>query len=269
MILLFYINIFSGSSWFLVEAQTPQLYMKDTHNLDPASFYLWFHYFSLWLTFSSKWKINWLIDVPQTSQDSLPLYFDSHHAERWASLLLCWLKPWTFFRLNLYTPPPIILSGSSPRDYKHSCYMLLLLSCSVMSDSLRPHGLQQASLSCPLPPAEACSNSCPLSQWCHPTIWSSVIPFTSYLQSFPASGSFLMSWLFVSSGQSLGASASASVLPRNIQDWFPLGLTGLTSLQSKGFTKVFFNTTVQKHQFFSSQPSLGSNSHIRAWLLEK
>ena len=104
--------------------------------------------------------------------------------------------------------------------------MLLLLSCSVMSDSLRPHGLQHSRLSCPSPSAEACSNSCPLSQWCHPTIWSSVIPFASCLQSFPASGSFLMSWLFVSSGQSLGASASPSVLPMNIQDWFILGLTG-------------------------------------------
>ena len=146
--------------------------------------------------------------------------------------------------------------------------MLLLLSCSVMSDSSRPHGLQHARLSCPSPSAEACSNSCPLSQWCHPTIWSPVIPFASCLQSFPASGSFLMSWLFVSSGQSLGASASPSVLPMNIQDWFPLGLTGLISLQSKGLIKVFFNTTVKKHQFSDAQPSLWSNSHIHPWLLE-
>ena len=126
------------------------------------------------------------------------------------------------------------------------CLKKLSLRLSVqfsLSDSqshpLRPHGLQHSRLSCPSPSAEACSNSCPLSQWCHPTIWSSVIPFASCLQSFPASGSFLMSWLFVSSGQSLGASASPSVLPMNIQDWFPLGLTGLISLQSKGLTKVF------------------------------
>ena len=146
--------------------------------------------------------------------------------------------------------------------------MWLLLSRSVVSDSLRPHGLQHARLSCPSPSAGACSNSCPLSQWCHPTIWFSVIPFASCLQSFPASETFLMSWLFSSSGQSLGASASASVLPMNIQDWFPSGLISLISLQSKGLTKVFFNTTVQKHQLFDAQPSSWSNSHIHPWLLE-
>ena len=99
---------------------------------------------------------------------------------------------------------------------------------------------------------ELCSNSCPLSWWCHPTILSSVIPFSSCLQSFPASGSFPMSQFFTSGGQSIGVSASASVLPMNIQDWFPLGLTGLVSLQSKGLSRVFSNTTVQKHQFFGA-----------------
>ena len=106
-----------------------------------------------------------------------------------------------------------------------------------------------------------------ISRWCHPTISSSVVPFSSCLQSFPASGSFPMSWLFTSGGQSIGA--SASVLPMNIQGWFPLGLTGLISLLSKGCSRVFSNTTVWKHQFFSSQSSLGSNSHIHTWLLEK
>ena len=101
-----------------------------------------------------------------------------------------------------------------------------------------------------------------------PTISSSVVPFSSCLQSFPTSGSFLMSWLFASGGQSIGVSTSASVLPMNIQDWFPLGLTGLISLQSKGLSGVFSNTTVQKHQFFGGQPSLWSNSHIHTWLLE-
>ena len=101
-----------------------------------------------------------------------------------------------------------------------------------------------------------------------PTISSSVVPFSSCLQSFPTSGSFLMSWLFASGGQSIGVSTSASVLPMNIQDWFPLGLTGLISLQSKGLSGVFSNTTVQKHQFFGAQPSLWSNSHIHTWLLE-
>ena len=142
-------------------------------------------------------------------------------------------------------------------------------SCSVMSNSLRPHGLQHARLPCPSPTSRACSNSCPSRWWRHPTISSSVVPFSSCLQSFPASGSLLMSWVFTSGGQSIGVSVSASVLPMIIQDWFPLRLTGLISLQSKELSKVFSSTTVQKHQFFSAQPSLWSNSHIHAWLLEK
>ena len=113
---------------------------------------------------------------------------------------------------------------------------------SVMSNSLWPHGLQHSGLPCPSPSPGACSNSCPLSWWCHPTISSSVALFCSCLQSFPASGSFPMSWLFTSDGQSTGVSASATVLPMNVQDWFPLGLTGLTSLLSKGLSRVFSNT---------------------------
>ena len=123
--------------------------------------------------------------------------------------------------------------------------LLLLFSCSVMSDYLWPHGLQHARLPCPSPSPRACSNSCPLSQWFPPTISSSVMPFSSCLQSFPLSGSFLMSWFFAFGSQSIGASASASVLLMNIQGWFPLGLTGLISVQSKGLSRVFFNTTVQ------------------------
>ena len=107
------------------------------------------------------------------------------------------------------------------------------------------------------------------SQWCHPTISSSVIPFSSCPQSFPASGSFQMSQLFASGGQSIGVSASTSVLPMNTQDWSPLGWTGWISLQSKGLSRVFSNTAVQKHQFFSTQLSLWSNSHIHTWPLEK
>ena len=121
-------------------------------------------------------------------------------------------------------------------------------------------------LPCPLPFPGACSNSCPLSRWCHPTISPSVIPSFSCLQSFPASGSFLMSWFFTSDGQSIGV--SASILPMHIQDWFPLGLSALISLQSKGLSRVFSNTTLQKHQFFSTQPSLWSNSHIHTWCKE-
>ena len=140
---------------------------------------------------------------------------------------------------------------------------------SVMSDSLWTHGLQHASLPCPSPTAGVYPNSCPLSQWCHPIISSSVVPFSSCLQSFPASGSFPMSQFFTSGDQSIRASASASVLPMNIQDWFPLGLTGWISLLSKGLSRAFSNTTVQKHQFFGAQLSLWSNSHIHIWLLEK
>ena len=113
------------------------------------------------------------------------------------------------------------------------------------------------------------SNSCPLSQWCHPTTSSSVILFSSYLQSFPVSGSSQMSQLFTSGGQNIGVSASISVLPMNTQDWFPLGWMGWISLQSKGLSRVFSNTTVQKQQFFGAQPSSQSNSHIHTWLLEK
>ena len=131
------------------------------------------------------------------------------------------------------------------------------------------HGLQHASLPCPSPSPGACSNSCLLSQWCHRTISSSVIPFSSCLQSFPASGSFPVSQFFTSGGQSISVSISASILPLNIQGWFPLGLTGLISLQSKGLSRVFSCTIVWKHQFFSSQPSLWSSSHICMWLLEE
>ena len=144
----------------------------------------------------------------------------------------------------------------------------LLFILSVVSDSLWPHGLQHVRFPCPLSP-RVCSNSCPLSQWCHPTISSSVTYFSSHPQSFPASGSFPMSWLFASGSPSIWASALASVLPVNSQNWFPLGWTSLISLLSKGLSRVFPNTTVQKHQFFGAQPSSQSSSHICTWLLEK
>ena len=141
-------------------------------------------------------------------------------------------------------------------------------SDSVMSDSLLPHGLQHARLPFPSATPKAYSNSYPLSWWCHPTISSSVIPFSSCLQPFPASRSFQMSQFFTSGGQSISVSAPASVLPMNIQDWSPLGWTGWISLLSKGHSRVFSNTTVQKHQFFGAQPSSQSNSHIHTWPLE-
>ena len=141
-------------------------------------------------------------------------------------------------------------------------------SCSVFPNTLWPHGLQHARFPCPLPTPRACWNSCPWSWWCHPTILSSVVPFSSCLQSFLASGLFKCQF-FASGGQSTGVSASTSVLPMNIQDWFRLGWTGWISLQVKGLSRVFSNTTVQKHQFFSAQLSSQSNSHIHTWLLEK
>ena len=141
-------------------------------------------------------------------------------------------------------------------------------SHSVVSDSLWPHEPQHVRPPCPSPTPEVYSNTRPLSRWCHPAISSSVNPF-SCLQSFPASGSFKMSQFFALNGRSIGVSASASVLPMNIQDWFPLGWTGLISLQSKGLARVFSNTTVQKHQFFGAQLCLWSSSHTHTWLLEK
>ena len=144
-------------------------------------------------------------------------------------------------------------------------------SCSIVSDSLRlrPHELQHTRPSCPSPTPRVHPNPCPLSRWCHPTVSSSVVPFSSCPHSFPASGSFQMSQLFASGGQSIRVSASTSVLPVNTQDWSPLGWTGWISLQSKGLSRVFSNTTVQKHQFFGVQLSSQSNSHIRTWPLEK
>ena len=129
-------------------------------------------------------------------------------------------------------------------------------SCSIMSDSLPPHGLQHARPPCPSPAPRVYPNPCPLSRWCHRTISSPVVPFSSHLQSFPPSGSFPMSQLFTSGGQSIGVSASAAVLPMRIQDWFPLEWTGWISLHSKRLSSVSSNTTVQKHQFFGTQLSL-------------
>ena len=141
------------------------------------------------------------------------------------------------------------------------CYCFCSLA---MSDCLQPHGLQHARLPCPSLSPGVCSDSCPLSQWCCLTISSSVAPFSFCLQSFPASKSFPMSWLFISGGQSIAA--SASVLPMNIQGWFSLGLIGLISLQSTGLSRVFSSTTVWKHQFFGTQLSLSSKI---LWVLYK
>ena len=148
----------------------------------------------------------------------------------------------------------IVNEGEVNVFLKFPCFLYdsVQFSCSVMSNSLWPHEVQHARPPCPLPTPEVYPNSCPLSQWCHPTISSSVVPF-SCPQSFPAPGSFPMSQLFISGGQSTRVSASASVLPMNTQDWCPLGWTSWISLQSKGLSRVFSGTTVQKHQFFCTQ----------------
>ena len=142
-------------------------------------------------------------------------------------------------------------------------------SCQVMSNSLWPHESQHTRPPCPSPTSGVYSNPCPSSQWCHPAISSSVVPFSSCPHSLPASGSFPMSQLFAWGGQSIGVSASESVLPMNTQDWSPLGWTGWISLQSKGLSRVFSNIIVQKHQFFGARLSSQSNSHIHTWPLEK
>ena len=141
-------------------------------------------------------------------------------------------------------------------------------SCSVVSDSLWPHEPQHIRPPCPIPTPRVQPNSCPLSRWRHPNISSSLVPISSCPQSFPASGSFPISQLFPSGGQSIGVLASTSVLPMNTQVWFPLGRTGWISLHSKGLSRVFPNTTFQKHQFFGAQLSSQSNSHIHIWPLE-
>ena len=145
--------------------------------------------------------------------------------------------------------------------------LMLLFSHSVVSDSLWLHGLQHPGF--PSLSLGLCSNSCPLSRWCHPPISSSVVPFSSCPQSFPALGSFQMNRFFTSGDQTTGVSASVSVLPMNTQNWLPLGLTGWISLQPKGLSRVFSNTIIQKHPFFSAQPSSQSNSHMHTWPQEK
>ena len=162
-------------------------------------------------------------------------------------------------------------------NFFHNSHLIISLhsfssvqfNCSIMSNSLWPHELQHARPPCPSPTPGVYPNSCPSTQWCHPTISSSVVPFSSCPQSLPASESFPMSQLFAWGGQSTGVSASTSVLPMNTQDWSPLGWTGWIHLQSKGLSRVFSNTTVQKHQFFAIQLSSQSNSHIHTWPQEK
>ena len=165
------------------------------------------------------------------------------------------LDMWVLIMLGKEQPDSVSFTWVLMRKY-FACISSVWFSCSVMSDFLQPHGLQHARPPCPSLTPRVYSKSCPLSQWCHPTISSSVVPFSSCLQSFPTSESFPMSQFFTPGGQSIGVSASASVLSMNTQDWSPLGWTGWISLQSKGLSRVFSNTALQKHQFFSTQLSL-------------
>ena len=167
---------------------------------------------------------------------------------------------------SMYTNVCSTVHNSS--KWKQSkCFSSVQFSRPVVFDSLRPHGPQHTRPPCPSTP-EVHPDPCPLSRWCHPAISPSIVPL-SCPQSFPASGSFPMSHLFSSGGQNIGVSASTSVLPMNTEDWSPLGCTDWISLQSKGLSRVFSNTTVQKHQFFGTQLSSQSNSHIHTWRLEK
>ena len=170
-----------------------------------------------------------------------------------------------------YLPGSLLCSQRNHNSWPKSWHYIssVQLSHSVVSDSLWPHEPQHSRPPCPSPTLGVNSNSCPSSQWCQPVIWSSVVPFSSCPQSLPASGSFPMSQLFPWGGQNVGVSVSTSVLPVNTQDWSLLGWTGWISLQSKRLSRVFSNTTVQKHQFFLTQLSVQSNFHIHTWLLEK
>ena len=206
-------------SWFTYKVWEPLLYIAKIMAECPL----------VWVL-SSPHKLRFLLALESTN-------------------LLC-VFPW---RASLFIS--LYQSITELKD-KEDSQSVSQFGCSVVSDSLRPHELQHARPPCPSPTPRVLSNSCPLSQWCHPTISFSVIPFSSCLQSFPALGFFQKSQLFTSGGQSIGVSALASGLPIHIQDWFPLGWTGWTSLQSKLLSRVFSNTTVQKHLFFGTQISL-------------
>ena len=216
---------------------------------------------------SSEKSCSWKAVNPLHPKHFWPLYFPTPQTSQGTSISSCrpcsrsactiilQMRKETFKEVNWLGQNP----GRNSVQFSHS----------VVADSLWPHGLQHARPPCPSPIPGVYPDSCPSSLWCHLTISSSVVPFSSCLQSFPTSGSFQMSQLFASSGQNTGVSASTLVLPMNTQDWFPLGWTGWVSLQSKGLSRVFSNTIIQKHQFFGTQLSSQSNSHIHTWLLEK
>jgi len=185
------------------------------------------------------------------------------------ALLWDWIRCLKYFTIKRVIILPWVILTISTRASLVAQFSSVQFSHSVVSDCLQPHEPQNARPPCPSPTPGVYPNLCPLSRWCHPTISSSVIPFSSCPQSSPASGYFQISQLFAWGGQSIGVSASTSVLPMNTQDWSPLGWTGWISFQFKVLSRVFFNTTVQKHQLLCTQLSSPSNSHIHTWPLEK
>ena len=213
-------------------------------------------------------KVTNLLAMQDTWVQSLGQEDSLEKGKATHSSILAWRIPWTeeFGRLQFMESQGVQHDWvtNTQRAKSYCCPVAQL--CLTLWDSM---DCSTPGPMCPSPSPGAYPNSCPLSKWCHPTISSSIIPFSSCLPSFPASGSFPVSQLFASGGQSIGVSASASVLPMSIHSWFPLGLTGLVSLESKRLSRVLSNTTVQKHQFFNTHLSLWSNSHIHTWLLEK
>ena len=210
------------------------------------------------------WLQGWMQKWTHTSFEGRGLQQRSYRNPRDREKMFCFIH-----RYETLGPNAVHLKLSRYLLIGYTSVQFSSVQPLIVSGSLRPHEPQHARPPCLSPTPGVYSNSCPLSRWCHPAISSSVVPFFSCPQSFPESGSFPMSQLFTSGGQSTGVSASASVLPMNTQDWSHLGWTGRISLQSKGLSRVFSNTTVQKHQFFGAQFSSQSNCHIHTWPLEK
>ena len=231
-------------------------------HLNTKIWLLWWHWIRIHLP--TQWTLIWSLVWKDSTyhRATKPMHHNYWAPDLETAYCSCW-SPCTrslcSTRRRMHTTiksSPCSLQLEKAHTATKTRHNSVHFSHSVVSDSLRPHGSQHARPPCPSPTPRVYPNSCPLSRWCHPTISSSVIPFSSCLQSFPASGSFQMSQLFASGGQSIGVSASTSVPPMNTQDWSPLGWTGWISLQSKGLSRVFSNTTVQKHQFFGARLSL-------------
>ena len=249
---------------------------KPSHRLWPLVFlpsvFQSIRVFSTESSFHIRWPKYWSFSFSITPSNeysrliSFSIDWDSQESSLAPQFKSSQIRCSAFFMVQLSHP---YMTAGKTIAWTVLQFSSVQFSHSVMSDSWRPHELEHARPPCPSPTPGVYPNSCPLTWQCHPAILSSVVPFFSCSQYLPASGSFPMSQFFTWSGQSIGVSASASFLPMNTQDWSLLGWTDWISLQSKGLSRVFSNTTVQKHQFFSTQPSSQSNSHIHTWPLEK